>query len=58
MTRFLAHQLSTAHWFDITAARRDLGYRPAVTIPEGLDRLARVVCKNEPDLASRVLGAL
>src|SRR5262249_15568037 len=26
MTRFLARELSTAHWFDIRAARRDLGY--------------------------------
>jgi nucleoside-diphosphate-sugar epimerase len=41
MTRFLAHQLSTAHWFDIDAARRDLGYRPAITIEEGLGRLER-----------------
>lgn len=40
MTRFLAHQLSTAHWFDITAARRDLGYAPAVSTEEGLRRLA------------------
>ncbi len=41
MTRFLAHQLSTAHWFDISAARRDLGYRPSVSIEEGLRRLER-----------------
>jgi len=39
MTRFLAHQLSTAHWFNIDAARRDLGYAPAVSINEGLQRL-------------------
>jgi len=39
MTRFLARQLSTAHWFDITAARRDLDYHPAVSIEEGLKRL-------------------
>ena len=35
MTRFLARELSTAHWFDITAARRDLGYEPRVSIEEG-----------------------
>ncbi len=40
MTRFLAHELSTAHWFDISAARRDLGYEPIVSIDEGLRRLA------------------
>lgn len=28
MTRFVADQLATSHWFDITAARRDLGYAP------------------------------
>jgi len=41
MTRFVAHQLATSHWFDISAARRDLGYVPSVTIDEGLDRLKR-----------------
>ena len=40
MTRFLARELATAHWFDITAARRDLGYEPKVSIEEGLKRLA------------------
>jgi nucleoside-diphosphate-sugar epimerase len=40
MTRFVASQLSTSHWYDITAAKRDLGYEPAVGIEEGLSRLA------------------
>jgi nucleoside-diphosphate-sugar epimerase len=40
MTRFLARELATAHWFDIGAARRDLGYEPTVSIDEGLRRLA------------------
>ncbi|MCI0650924.1 MAG: NAD-dependent epimerase/dehydratase family protein [Planctomycetes bacterium] len=40
MTRFLARQLATSHWFDIGAARRDLGYEPEVSIEEGLARLA------------------
>lgn len=39
MTRFLAKELSTSHWFDISNARRDLGYVPMITIREGLDRL-------------------
>jgi nucleoside-diphosphate-sugar epimerase len=39
MTRFLARELATAHWFDISAARLDLGYAPRVSIDEGLDRL-------------------
>lgn len=40
MTRFLAHELSTAHWYNLDAARRDLGYAPHVSIEEGLRRLA------------------
>lgn len=40
LTRFLVEQASTAHWFDITAARRDLGYRPRVSMAEGLARLS------------------
>ena len=39
MTRFVAKQLATAHHFDLTAARRDLGYEPSLTIREGLERL-------------------
>ena len=39
-TRFVALQLSTAHWFDISAARRDLGYEPAISLEEGMRRLA------------------
>jgi len=40
MTRFLARQLATDHWFDISAARRDLGYEPQVGVDEGMRRLA------------------
>ncbi|OWY70992.1 3-beta hydroxysteroid dehydrogenase [cyanobacterium TDX16] len=40
LTRFVVHELTTAHWFDISAAGRDFGYRPEVSIDEGLRRLA------------------
>ncbi|WP_427018359.1 NAD-dependent epimerase/dehydratase family protein [Pseudarthrobacter sp. P1] len=40
MTRFLAEQLSTAHWFDQRHTRAVLDWRPEVTIEEGLQRLA------------------
>ena len=40
MTRFAASELSTAQWFDISAARRDLGYTPKVSVDEGFTRLA------------------
>jgi len=36
MTRFVARQLSTEHWYDLTRAKNDLGYRPRVSICEGL----------------------
>ena len=39
ITRFVAKEMATAHWFDISAARRDLGYNPAISIDEGLKRL-------------------
>ena len=39
MTRFLAEAVATSHWFDISAAKRDLGYRPRVSTEEGLKRL-------------------
>ncbi|VTR99511.1 3-beta hydroxysteroid dehydrogenase : 3-beta-hydroxysteroid dehydrogenase/isomerase family protein OS=Geobacter bemidjiensis (strain Bem / ATCC BAA-1014 / DSM 16622) GN=Gbem_2099 PE=4 SV=1: 3Beta_HSD [Gemmata massiliana] len=39
MTRFVASQMSTSHWYDISAARRDLGYEPRVSVEEGLKRL-------------------
>lgn len=40
LTRFLVEQMSTSHWFNIDAARRDLGYVPQVSITEGLHRLS------------------
>lgn len=40
MTRFLAAQLATSHYFDISAARRDFGYRAHISTQEGMHRLA------------------
>jgi nucleoside-diphosphate-sugar epimerase len=39
MTRFVARQLATAHWYDLSAAHRDLGYQATVSTQEGLRRL-------------------
>jgi len=39
MTRFVATQLSTVHWYDIGAIKRDLGYVPRVSSEEGFARL-------------------
>ncbi len=40
MTRFLAAQLATSHYFDISAARNDFGYVPRISTEEGMRRLA------------------
>ena len=40
LTRFLAEQLATTHWYDMTPATQDFGYVPRVSIEEGLRRLA------------------
>jgi nucleoside-diphosphate-sugar epimerase len=39
MTRFVAKELATDHWFKIDAARRDLGYAPRVTMAAGTAEL-------------------
>lgn len=39
MTRFIALQLGLPHYFDLTKARRELGYGPRITTAEGLQRL-------------------
>jgi nucleoside-diphosphate-sugar epimerase len=39
ITRFLVHEVSRAHWFDISAARTELGYEPAISLDDGLARL-------------------
>ncbi|MCL1048388.1 NAD-dependent epimerase/dehydratase family protein [Shewanella abyssi] len=41
MTRFVARQLSTSHYFNIDAAKRDLGYSAVVSIDEGMQRLKK-----------------
>jgi len=46
LTRWSAVHLSTAHWFDISAARRDLGYEPEISVAEGLAILAGHFRKN------------
>lgn len=41
LTRFLAEQLSTTHWYSMEPATRDFGYVPRISIAEGLERLRR-----------------
>jgi nucleoside-diphosphate-sugar epimerase len=46
LTRFLVEQMSTSHWFNIDAARRDLGYAPRVSMAEGLARLSQYLARE------------
>ena len=40
ITRFLAEQLATAHWFDQRRTREALHWAPTVSLDEGFARLA------------------
>ena len=40
LTRFLVHELCASHWFDIDAARKELGYVPKISFTNGLEQLA------------------
>jgi 2-alkyl-3-oxoalkanoate reductase len=39
MTRFVAAELAKDHWFNIGAARRDLGYSPRISMSQGTAEL-------------------
>jgi nucleoside-diphosphate-sugar epimerase len=45
LSRFVVEHLATAHWYDLSAAARDLGYRPRVSTDQGLARLARAMAE-------------
>jgi len=38
LTRFLASELAQSHYYDISQAKQDFGYRPQVRIAEGIQR--------------------
>jgi nucleoside-diphosphate-sugar epimerase len=41
ITRFVAEQLGTAHWFDQRPVQTDLNWKPEVSLDEGFARLAK-----------------
>ncbi len=43
ITRFLAAQLAKSHYFDISRAKSELGYRVRVSTAEGMERLAKAI---------------
>jgi nucleoside-diphosphate-sugar epimerase len=54
MTRFIAAELAKDHWFDLTAARRDLGYVPRISMATGTAELVAALRreKNSPAASS------
>ena len=48
MTRFLAEQLATPHWYSMAPAARDFGYVPQVSMAEGLARLRDWLAAHPP----------
>lgn len=48
MTRFVAENLATSHWFKLDAARRDLGYEPQWTGSAALDEFFGTAAAREP----------
>ena len=46
ITFFLANQLSTSHWYDISAAKKDFGYEVEISFEEGMERLWTWVLKS------------
>jgi nucleoside-diphosphate-sugar epimerase len=50
MTRFMASELAKDHWFNIAAARRDLGYQPRITMQQGTRELVAWL-KSSPSAA-------
>ena len=41
ITRFIAEQLGTAHWFDQRAVQKDLQWSPHISLDEGFERLTQ-----------------
>ena len=46
MTRFVARQLSTSHYFNISAAKQDFGYQALVSIDQGMENFKEQITKN------------
>ena len=53
ITRFMAQAVSQSHWFDISAAKKDLGYKPKLTTAEGLRRLEDWLKSRQAQKANR-----
>ena len=47
ITRFIVKELSSSHWFDISHAKKDLGYTPLVSTKKGLEELKNHLQKGK-----------
>jgi len=47
LTRFLASELSQSHWYDITRAKRDLGYLPQLNMDQVLELIIPAFMRND-----------
>ena len=47
MTRFVAAQLATSHYFDISKARKDFGYAPVISQEEGMEAMIKDLRSRE-----------
>ncbi|MDO5618312.1 NAD-dependent epimerase/dehydratase family protein [Kocuria sp.] len=54
MTEFLAEQLSTAHWFDQKRTQEVLGWKPAVSLEEGMARLKAYYTQNPMPVVAEI----
>lgn len=48
ITRFMAEAVSQSHWFNISAAKQDLGYKPKLTTAQGLKKLEDWLKSGQP----------
>jgi nucleoside-diphosphate-sugar epimerase len=46
MTRFVAAELAKDHWFNLSAAKRDLGYAPRISMREGTAKLIETLAHS------------
>lgn len=51
ITRFAVSQISTSHWFDLSAAKQDFGYQPLVTGEEGFQRMVKALKVTQGQLS-------
>jgi nucleoside-diphosphate-sugar epimerase len=56
ITRFSVLHMGKDHYFDISAARRDLGYNPAIGIEEGMERLRAHYQKSVAQVSRAIEG--